>query len=164
MGTYQRGFNMVILVLGLFIAIPGRVFALQTYGPPEGLYIHQMAHVFFAFAMISFLVFLRIKPLGTGKGWRYFRLTLVFFFLWNVNAFIAHTLEHRLPEEAIFSGGHLFDQYLISPLNLHKIFYYVGKFDHLLCVPAMVFFVLALKTFCREAERRVEAGSRRVME
>jgi len=155
----RHGLNLSILLLVLLVA-PDGVLALQTHGPPEGFYINQIAHVFFAVAMIAFLIFLRIRPIGEGEGWHYFRISLIFFFLWNVNAFIAHAVESQLPEAAIQGSGHLFSQYLSPPFNAKKILYYVGKFDHLLCVPAMVFLTLALKTFCREAERKREGTSR----
>lgn len=156
----QHGLYISILLIVLFVATPGSALALQTHGPPEGLYIHQIAHVFFAIAMITLLIFLLIRPIGEGRGWHYFRISLVFFFLWNVNAFIAHTVESQLPEEAILGSGHLFSQYLPPPFTAKKVLYYIAKFDHLLCVPAMVFLVLALKTFCREAERKREDASR----
>lgn len=137
----------------LFSLLPDPVFALQSHGHPEGLYVHQMAHILFALAMLALLIFLRIQPLGQGRGWTYFRLSLVFFFFWNIDAFVTHWIAEGIPEEAIVGRGHL-TRYISSPTDLWTWIYYIGKFDHLLCVPGMLFLTLALRTFYFEAKER----------
>lgn len=128
-------------------------FCLQVHGGNEGLYTHQMAHLFFMAAMVFLSYLLFRHPLGHGKGWTYLKFSLLFFFLWNINAFITHGLELEIPHETIVKEG-LLPQYLCIPLSFKIYIYYIGKFDHLLCVPAMFCLAMALRNFCMEAAQR----------
>ncbi|MGQ9811924.1 MAG: hypothetical protein ACUVQ2_00695 [Dissulfurimicrobium sp.] len=115
-----------------------------------------MAHVFFLAAMVFLFYILFRHPLGKGSAWVYLRLSLLFFSVWNVNAIITHSLELTVPPESMIVQKGVPPYYLCGPLTFERWVYYVGKFDHLLCVPAMFFLAMALKTFCQEAERRIE--------
>lgn len=128
-------------------------FCLQVHGGDEGLYTHQMAHLFFMAAMVFLSYILFRHPLGHGKGWTYLKFSLLFFFLWNINAFITHGLELDIPPNAMVQEG-LLPHSLCIPLNFKICLYYIGKFDHLLCVPAMFCLAMALRSFCMEAEQR----------
>jgi len=92
-------------------------------------------------------------PTWTCKGWQYLKFSLLFFFIWNINAFITHGLELEIPHEAIRQEG-LLPNALCTPLTFKVCIYYIGKFDHLLCVPAMFCLAMALRSFCSEAEQR----------
>jgi hypothetical protein len=49
----DRSVNQIWLgVLSFIIFDPRPTLALQTHGPPEGLYVHQLAHVLFAVALL----------------------------------------------------------------------------------------------------------------
>ncbi len=135
----------------LFSATPA--LAVQSHGAPEGLYVHMLAHVFYFAALLFLLRILRKRPPGHSAAWRNFRLALVFFLLWNTDTFIVHWLYSRLPDTA-FTGQSLRDYQLVGPLTPARWIYYLGRFDHLLCVPAMFFLVLSLRRFCRETEAR----------
>jgi hypothetical protein len=159
---------------------PDSALALQVHAGSEGLYVHQMAHVFFLAAMVFLFYILFRHPLGHGRAWVYLRLSLLFFSIWNVNAIITHSLELTIPPESLVvqkesPPQHLnvnvdllqhsqslvvqkgvLPYYLCASLTFERWIYYVGKFDHLLCVPAMFFLTMALKTFCQDAERRVD--------
>lgn len=128
-------------------------FCLQVHGGNEGLYVHQMAHLFFMAAMIFLSYILFRHPLGYGKGWTYLKFSLFFFFLWNINAFITHGLEVDIPREAILQEG-LLPHSLCIPLTFKAYIYYIGKFDHVLCVPAMFCLAMALRSLCMEAKQR----------
>lgn len=133
---------------------PDSALALQVHAGSEGLYVHQMAHVFFLAAMVFLFYILFKHPLGHGKAWVYLRLSLLFFSVWNVNAIITHSLELTIPSESLVVQKGVLPYYLCASLTVARWIYYVGKFDHLLCVPAMFFLTMALKTFCHDAERR----------
>lgn len=159
---------------------PDSALALQVHAGSEGLYVHQMAHVFFLAAMVFLFYILFRHPLGHGRAWAYLRLSLLFFSVWNVNAIITHSLELTIPQESLVVQKDSIPQdfdvnadlvqhsqapvaqkavlpyYLCAPPTFERWVYYVGKFDHILCVPAMFFLAMALRTFCHEAERRVE--------
>ncbi len=148
-------FAPLLWTCALLAAWPDNAMALQVHAGPEGLFVHQMAHVFFT-ASMAFLLYILIRhPLGHGRGWAYLKLSLLFFIIWNINAFITHSLELVISENEIISGR-LLPLYLVRPLTFETWIYYTGKFDHLLCVPAMFFLTMALKTFCIEAKRRAK--------
>ncbi|MEZ0329721.1 MAG: hypothetical protein ABWK15_09255 [Dissulfuribacterales bacterium] len=128
-------------------------FCLQVHGGNEGLYTHQMAHLFFMAAMVFLSYILFRHPLGHGKGWTYLKFSLLFFFLWNINAFITHGLELDIPPNAMLQEGPL-PHALCIPVNFKIYIYYLGKFDHLLCVPAMFCLAMALRSFCIEVKER----------
>ncbi len=123
--------------------------AVQLHGAPEGLYVHMLAHILYFTALLFLLLILRKRPPGHSAAWRDFRLALVLFLLWNTDTFIVHWLASRLPDTA-FVGHILWDQRLAGPLTPARWIYYLGRFDHLLCVPAMFFLILSLRRFCRE--------------
>lgn len=140
-----------LLFLFFFFLIPLNALALQSHGPPEGLYVHQVAHVLFGASMLFLFLFLHIHPLGRGKAWRYFKLSLLFFLMWNVDAFLTHWMATNIPDDAIIGGGSILKSHLTGPISFIELLYYIGKFDHILCVPAMFFLTLSLRTFYREA-------------
>ncbi|NOX80851.1 MAG: hypothetical protein GXP57_07160 [Deltaproteobacteria bacterium] len=127
--------------------------AVQLHGAPEGLYVHMLAHVLYFAALLFLLLTIKKRPPGHSAAWRNFRLALVFFLLWNTDTFVVHWLYSCLPDTA-FAGHSLSDYRLTGPLTPVRWIYYLGRFDHLLCVPAMFFLVLSLRRFCREAESR----------
>lgn len=130
--------------------------AVQLHGAPEGLYVHMLAHVFYFAALLFLLLILRKRPPGHSAAWRNFRLALVFFLLWNTDTFIVHWLASRLPDTA-FVGHSLWNHRLAGPLTPGRWIYYLGRFDHLLCVPAMFFLVLSLRRLCHETESQPPA-------
>ena len=148
-------FALFLGTCAVLTAWPDNALALQVHAGPEGLFVHQMAHVFFTASMASLLYILIRHPLGHGRGWTYLKLSLLFFIIWNINALITHSLELIISENEIISGR-LLPLYLVRPLTFETWVYYIGKFDHLLCVPAMFFLTIALKTFCKEAEHRAQ--------
>ena len=137
------------------------VLATQTHGQPEGLYVHQMAHLFFIISMGSLDFWLRQRNLIKEKGWKYIQLSAVLFILWNINAILVHFLDEHL------------DILGISKLDLWRIqiesvsgqdsiavIYYLLKLDHLLCVPAMFFLYFGLKTILKSNIEPIENRSR----
>jgi len=142
---------LVLLVVGL----PAPACAVQVHGAPEGLYVHMLAHVFFASALIFLLHILRRRPMGSGSAWRYFKLSLIFFLIWNVDTFLVHWLSLRLDENAIIGGSRLWHHRLAPPLDWERWLFYLGRFDHIFCVPAMYFLVRSLRDFCAGAEQRL---------
>ena len=91
---YLPGAMVASLVL-----FPRTALALQPNGPPEGLYVHQIAHVLFAGAMIFFLLQMKGKVMPGLPGFRLIRLVCVLLVLWNLNAFVGHSAEVYLSPE-----------------------------------------------------------------
>ncbi|MDA8161964.1 MAG: hypothetical protein M0022_03525 [Desulfobacteraceae bacterium] len=157
MNLKRNIFTLFFCICTVLFVWPGRALAIQIHSGPEGLYVHQISHIFFMVAMAFILYFLSRHPLGHGKAWVYLKLSFLFFLVWNINAFITHWLESNIPEEA-FARRDILPLYLNPPITFARWVYYAGKFDHVLCVPAMFFLVMALKTFYRDAWLRSGIG------
>jgi len=133
--------------------LPDAAAAVQEHGAPEGLFAHQLAHLFFIASMGLLIFRLRQRGLVKQAGWKFIQYAALFFILWNIDAFTAHLLDEQLAlvelrrptawRVVIEAEGH--------PPALAWL-YYAAKLDHLLCVPAMVFLFLGLRRLNREAE------------
>jgi hypothetical protein len=124
--------------------------ATQTHGQPEGLYVHQMAHVFFLISMWSLEFWLRQRNLIKERGWKYIQFAAILFVVWNIDAAAVHFMDEHLD----ILGITKIDLWHIQIDNTQgqnsiTILYYILKLDHLLCVPAMFFLYYGLKTILK---------------
>ncbi|MCX7823153.1 MAG: hypothetical protein N2260_06915 [Syntrophobacterales bacterium] len=139
---------MRIFILCLFsIAyFPSSSLAIQLHGDPEGLFVHQIAHAFFAISMATLLYWLFRMKILFSRGWRFIGLGATFLILWNINAFIGHSIEGSDGVGMVVEGnkwaGIVKFYHLTDGM---AILYYFAKLDHLLCVPAIVSLYLGLK-------------------
>jgi hypothetical protein len=138
------------LLICVFLLSPVEAWAVQIHGPPEGLYVNILAHIFFTSSLLFFLYWLRKHPMGGGSGWKYLKYSLLFFLFWNLDTLMVHILSIRLPEEALSRPSQIWHHRLMPPLTWERLLYYVGRFDHLFCVPAIWFLVKSLKSFLHE--------------
>ncbi len=145
----MKGFFLAFSLI-FFLFLGTKAWAVQIHGPPEGLYVHIMAHVFFTASILFFFYWLRKHPVQEGRGWRYLKLSLLFFLLWNLDTLMIHVLSIRLPEEALSRPSQIWHHRLMPPLTWERLLYYVGRFDHFFCVPAIWFLVQSLKFFLQE--------------
>lgn len=154
-----RGTRVFLLFL-LTAAIPSPAWAVQIHDHPEGYVVHMMAHIFFSAALIYFLYMLYKNPPGSGLAWKHLRLSLLLFLLWNIDTFTVHWLTLHLPDTAIIAGSNLTKDAVRVEISACSLLYYLGRFDHLLCVPAMWFLMCSLIDFCSETEKKgkQEAG------
>lgn len=137
--------RFIVCLVGTFLLVcadPVRAF--QNHPAPEGLYAHQMAHIFFLTSMILLAYWLQIKGFTKERGWRFIQVACVLFAAWNLLTTIGHWVEEQLPELTT-CGPPDWRQYLrLEPEPLWMA-YYVLKLDHLVCVPAMLCLLLGLK-------------------
>ena len=135
--------------------------ATQVHAEPEGLWAHQIAHLFFIVSMGILIYWLREWKLVEEKGWRLVQYSALFFILWNIDAIVVHHLDHfGYVFQAINSGtwqGSIFFNKHSSGL---AILYYFVKLDHLLCVPAVVFLYAGLRQLLRQAQSVPTAGGK----
>jgi len=123
------------------IFVPEQVFALQTHSAPEGIYVHQMAHILFT-AALGYLFWDTKRSAFSGRGWTYLRVFCVLTIIWNILAFSGHYATDKLiPEDFTHVDGYLFST-VNGPVTLIKVIYYTAKLDHLVTVPAMIFLCL----------------------
>lgn len=140
----------VFTLLSLLLALPEQSWALQSHGPPEGLYVHQIAHVLFMGALGYLYWHTRVTQEPGHRGWKYLQVFCVLMFLWNMVAFTGHeAFEHLLPGD-FHAEGTLGEQ-LVEPLTSVKLLYFVTKLDHLLFVPALLALLVSLRGFYRQA-------------
>lgn len=124
--------------------------ALQSHGPPEGLYVHQMAHLLFMGALGYLYWHTRKSPAIKSKGWRYLQIFCFFLIAWNIIAFTGHqAFGHLTPEDFIAKGT--WKEQLAPPISAMKILYYITKMDHSLNVPGLIALAISLRTFYQEA-------------
>jgi hypothetical protein len=120
--------------------------ATQGHGAPEGLYAHQLAHLFFVFSMGTLIYWLRKHQLHQKSGWRYIQYAALFFIFWNLDALTVHAIEEQLTGITITRVDHW--HMTISGPNATgwlKTLYFLAKLDHLLCVPALIFLYMGLR-------------------
>lgn len=126
--------------------------ATQTHGEPEGLYVHQLAHLFFTFSMGLLIYWLRQRRLVREKAWRYIQYSALLFILWNLDTFAVHFLDEQVDIIRIsrLDDWHLRIDTAADYVHLGLI-YYLAKLDHLLLVPAMLCLYLGLKRLYQES-------------
>lgn len=129
--------------------LPENAWALQSHGPPEGLYVHQMAHIFFFLALVYLFWDIR-RSSFSDKGWRYIEAFCGFMIVWNVVAFIGHGVAAHISQHLVPAPGYLHSR-IQGPVELHEIVYYITKFDHLLAVPALFCLCVGMRALCRSS-------------
>ena len=148
---------LLSVVMSLLQASPA--LATQGHGGIEGVYIHQLAHLFFMLAMAILIFRLREEGLVVQRGWRYIQYAAFFFILWNIDAFVVHLLDDqlRIVQLTRLSAWQL----KVSGASHFLVrFYFMAKLDHLLCVPALWFLYLGLKHLLADAQPAVPGEKR----
>lgn len=134
----------------LILAWPQAALATQSHGGMEGLYAHQIAHLFFIAAMALLMFWLKEKRLESQEGWRSIQLAALFFILWNADAFMVHFLETQ-PDLIRIADEGMWHLQIDAENGLAwlEIVYYAAKLDHLLSIPAMWFLFSGLRKLYR---------------
>lgn len=127
---------LLLLTLSVF---PENAWAVQSHGALEGLYVHQLAHLFYTAAMCYLFWGIR-QSAFMARGWRFLQAFCVFMILWNVVAFTGHSLAAFVDSSHFTDGetGYL-NARLLGPLTNVKLLYYFTKLDHLFSLPAFFF-------------------------
>ena len=144
--------SILSIVCLAVIMFPVPVAATQGHFGVEGVYVHQLAHLYFIFSMGTLIYWIRKRGLVREKGWRYIQYSAIFFILWNIDAFAVHFIDEQISAVVVSQT---------DPFHLHittregfewiRYLYYLAKLDHLLCVPAMILLYLALRNLLRES-------------
>lgn len=128
----------------------GTAFGLQAHATAEeGLYSHQLGHVFFLLSMVVFAFWLQKTRLVERGGWRLIQMSCLFFILWNLDAIAGHEIELWL--DASRFVGVPPSRVLIADDGLIPYLYFFLKLDHLFCVPAMVLLYWGLRRLGSES-------------
>jgi len=151
MGKKIDAIRLILLFWIFFTLIPDTAVATQAHGDPEGLFVHQLAHGFFAVSLAIFIYWLRFRNLTEEIGWRYIQYAAIFLILWNADAVIAHVLDEQNKIIEVEQIGNWYLKITSSDNTIFTIvLYYLVKLDHLLCVPALMFLSAGLKQFLKD--------------
>ena len=142
--TKQRSLQVLTINLLLALLSASPALAIQSHGPPEGLYVHLFGHILYGLAMVGFALRIRISRLAKDMAWRFMAVGALLLACWNAWAIFAHIVAKNIP------AGHflLNEQGIRTALVMDTPvawFYYLLKMDHLICVPALVLIYLALR-------------------
>lgn len=142
--------SLILMVVFQWL-VPANSFATQAHGGTEGIIAHQIGHLFFMFSMCTFVYWSRNSRLLKETGWRYIKYFAVLLVLWNMDVILMHFLDEQM---AIVSFQKVTKWDLIvrsvNKSSALELFYYLGKLDHLLCVPALFFLYIGLKKILSE--------------
>ncbi len=142
--------HIITTILLLLLCSSGNAWALQSHSAPEGIYVHQMAHLLFMGALGYLYWHTRKSPIINSKGWKYLQIFCGFLVCWNLLAFTGHeAFEQLSPADFIDKGS--WREQLAAPVSFFKVLYYITKMDHFLNVPALFALVVSLRTFYVEA-------------
>ncbi|WP_448873835.1 hypothetical protein [Desulfobulbus propionicus] len=143
----------------LCLILPSDAQALQVHGEPEGMYVHQMAHLHYVFALGYFYWDIR-RSSFTGRGWRYLQIFCILMTLWNLLAFVGHIAGAYLDPASLQRTDSYLQTRLTDPLTLNKALYFVTKLDHLIYVPALFFLFLGLRSFYHSVAKSTSGEQR----
>jgi hypothetical protein len=157
--TLQKQTAIAIFFLSIFawgVINPDHVLATQSHGAPEGIYAHQIAHLFFMFSMGFFIHWLRDKKLVKETGWRFIQYAAFFLILWNIDAFLVHLLDDQLGVVQVLKidSSHIQLSAGNGSNSLETLFYF-AKFDHLFCVPALLFLYSGLRHLLKASHSEI---------
>ncbi len=141
-------FRVLLVALTIFLSSAENAHALQVHPAPEGLYAHQMAHVFYILSMVLFIYWIHKTDLGKQTAWRYVQLGCAFLALWNIWAFVGHVIDHNLSRDIFLGEG--WNRIMMADEWTTGYLYVILKMDHFICVPAVALLFVALRKLNRE--------------
>jgi len=139
------------VAFSLLCTMCSNAYALQSHIGIEGLYVHQGAHIFFAFSMAVFAWRVRSFVFLSPKARKNLFIGAILLVLWNIWAFIGHIIELAIPKSHIV----LHQGEKIPSIIIHSwmdVLYYFFKMDHLWCLPAIIFIYLGIRHLSNPAE------------
>lgn len=140
---------LLLMILAVF---PGTAWAVQSHGAPEGLYVHQLAHVFYV-AALGYLFWDIRRSTFKSNGWKFIRIFCVMMILWNVVAFVGHFLSFCVDDTWFTDNTNYLQTRLQGPSTADKLWYYFTKLDHLFSVPALFCLYLGMKNiYCSRCD------------
>lgn len=137
-----------ILYCILFCLTATNANAFQTHGNPEGIYVHQTAHLFFAASCLLLYRQLQKNGFLNMDGWHSIGNGILWLIIWNIWTITGHVIEELLPGANI-----TMDLKPVIYLDSWVAWaYIVFKCDHLLCVPGMYLIYKGIKKIADSPE------------
>lgn len=150
--NFRKKIHRMFPVFLLFVLtiFPGDALAVQSHGAPEGLYAHQLAHVFYT-ASMGYLFWGIRQSSFKSKGWLFLQAYCFFIILWNVVAFTGHSLAFQVDNSFFVTDNGYLNTRLIGPFSNLKLLVYFTKLDHLFSIPALLCLYLGMKGLYRSS-------------
>jgi hypothetical protein len=148
--------TLALFLSPALLLVPDQAWALQSHGSPEGIYVHQLAHLFYV-ASLGYLFWDIGRSAFPGKGWRYLQIFCVLMIFWNTVALSGHWLGFYIAEADIIRPAGYFSPQITGPISGIKLIYFSATLDHLFSVPAIFFLFLSLRSLYKstgEAEMK----------
>jgi hypothetical protein len=136
-------------IIWCLILFPEFAWAFQSHPAPEGLYAHQLAHLFFALAMGILVYWLQVNDFIRQRGWRLIQMACILLLLWNLTTMLGHWVEERVTADAVIGEPDWTQRIILD--SVMTSLYYVLKLDHLICVPALVCLFLGIRSLYKLA-------------
>jgi hypothetical protein len=141
----RRSAGILCGLVMLVLLAPRLGLAFEMGWDTQGSYVHQMAHVVFAIAMVFLILEIRGNELRGRPGFTCLFWACVLLVWWNLDAVVGHTLDWTLLYPVILGEG-LGRRILLD--DWHTWGFYLTQITHfLLPVPAFYFFYRSLKRF-----------------
>ncbi len=134
----------------MLLGSPDSAWALQSHSAPEGIYVHQMAHILFMGALLYLFWHTHHAAVLEGRGWKYLQIFCIVFAFWNILAFVGHEALHLLTTSDFIEVNGV-KEHIVGPVSSLKLIYFLTKMDHLLYVPALLALVISLRSFYIDA-------------
>jgi len=132
------GIARSLLFIAATAAWAAPAYAFQEHGPPEGLYIHQLAHIFFALSMTGLWYGIRSSSrFRDNPGWQFIATGAALLTLWNLVTFTGHIF-------SIFTLPGIRHDGQAIPIWMEWT-WHILKLDNIVCVAAMLYFYAGLK-------------------
>jgi hypothetical protein len=148
---YSRLLSGVVgfLLVSVIFPTPALAF-IGHWDPREAFFIRQFSYLFFMLAMLFFIYALKQGKLQQHRGLRLLVWASVFFALWNFDCFIGQLVARFCQAHITGVPGSWSQQ--LGMANLGNWIGYFTRLDHLLLVPAFIFFYLGIRSFRQEQE------------
>src|SRR3974390_1974040 len=124
---------------------------ISHWDPQEAFFIRQFSYLFFMLAMVFFIYALKQGKLPQQRGLRLLVWAAVFFALWYFDCFLGQIFALYFEAQRVVGEPGLFSQRM-EMANIGNWVSYFTKLDHLLLVPAFLFFYLGVRAFRLEQE------------
>jgi hypothetical protein len=141
---------VVVFLLGSMIFPTPALAIIPHWDPREAFFIRQFSYLFFMLAMLFFIYELKQGKLQ-HRGFRLLVWASVFFALWNFDCFLGQLFARFFKAQVVVGEPGSLSQHLVMA-HLGNWLWYFTKLDHLLLVPAFIFFYLGLRALRREQE------------
>lgn len=148
----RRAVQVSIAALALLFLVPrpglAEWYSWYAFGT-EGSYVHELAHLLFAAAMIFFIHETFHAGLQKFRGFRLLAWAWALLAWWNLDAIVGHWAEWTLKNPVITGKG--FGRRILMA-DLQTWIFYIGKIDHfILLVPAFYLLYRGLRVLERQA-------------